>query len=112
MKRYGMVIGVKEEKIDEYKKMHESAWLSVLEMISECHIHNYSIYLQKLDDGKYYLFSYFEYTGDDFESDMAKMASDPITQEWWSYCKPCQIPLSNCKNGEWWSEMEEVFHYD
>ncbi|MGC9327034.1 MAG: L-rhamnose mutarotase, partial [Candidatus Hinthialibacter sp.] len=102
MKRYGMVIGIKEEKIDEYKKMHESAWRSVLDMISECHIKNYSIFLGQLDDGKYYLFSYFEYTGLDFEGDMAKMAADPITQECWSYCEPCQIPLANRKQGAWW----------
>ena len=64
-------------------------------MIQQCHIRNYSIYLRQLDDGRHYLFSYFEYTGTDFAADMAKMAADPTTQRWWSFCKPCQQPLAD-----------------
>ncbi len=63
MKRYGMVIGVRAEKIDEYKKLHAAVWPDVLKMIQQCNIRNYSIYLRQLDDGQHYLFSYFEYTG-------------------------------------------------
>jgi len=112
MKRYGSVIEVREEKIKEYKKLHAAVWPDVLKMITECNIKNYSIYLHKLDDGKYYLFSYFEYAGDDFDSDMGKMAADPTTQKWWDLCKPCQKPLENRAEGEWWANMEEVFHHD
>jgi L-rhamnose mutarotase len=111
VQRYGSVIGVKEEKLEEYKRLHADVWPGVLRMIDECNIRNYSIYLGQLDDGKYYLFSYFEYTGDDFEADMAKMAADPTTQKWWSVCEPCQIPQKNRKEGEWWMTMEEVFHF-
>ncbi|MEA3460418.1 MAG: L-rhamnose mutarotase [Bacteroidota bacterium] len=105
MKRYGMVIGVKPEKIEEYKKLHAAVWPDVLEMIRACNISNYSIYLK--DDR---LFSYFEYTGDDFEADMNKMAADPVTRQWWDVCKPCQQALETRAEGEWWAEMEEVFH--
>jgi L-rhamnose mutarotase len=112
MQRYGSVIEVKPDKIDEYKKLHAAAWPEVLEMIAACNIHNYSIYLRKLPDGNYYLFSYFEYTGDDFAADGAKMAADPMTQKWWDVCKPCHNPLPDRADGEWWAEMEEVFHCD
>lgn len=107
MKRYGMVIRVKPEMLEEYKRLHAAVWPEVLKMIKACHIDNYSIFYR---DG--YLFSYFEYTGDDYENDMAKMAQDPVTQDWWSFCMPCQQPLETCKNGEWWADMEEVFHQD
>ncbi|MCF7837080.1 MAG: L-rhamnose mutarotase [Candidatus Marinimicrobia bacterium] len=110
MKRYGMVIGVKEDKLDYYRKLHAAVWPDVLKMIAACHIRNYSIYLRQLPDGQFYLFSYFEYTGDDFEGDMARMAADPVTQQWWAECQPCQQPLANRAAGEWWSTMEEVFH--
>ncbi len=110
--RYGMVIGVREEKLDEYKKLHAAVWPGVLKTIKDCNIRNYSIYLHQLDDGKYYLFGYFEYFGEDFKADMAKMAADPVTQKWWELCEPCQIPLSNREEGQWWSNMEEVFHLD
>ena len=59
-----------------------------------------------------YLLSYSEYTGSDFAADMAKMASDPATQRWWSLCEPCQKPLNQRSPDEWWSGMEEVFHAD
>ncbi|HHV99869.1 MAG TPA: L-rhamnose mutarotase [Clostridiaceae bacterium] len=107
MKRYGQVIKVKPEKLEEYKKLHANAWPDVLKMIKECNINNYSIFYK---DG--YLFAYFEYVGNDFEADMAKMAADPVTQKWWDVCKPCQEPLETIAEGEWWANMEEVFHLD
>jgi L-rhamnose mutarotase len=107
VKRYGMAIKVVPEKIEEYKHLHAAVWPDVLKKISECNIANYSIYLK--DD---FLFSYFEYTGADFAADMAKMAADPATQRWWDVCKPCQSPLPTRLEGEWWADMEEVFHCD
>jgi len=112
MKRYGSVIGLKAEKIAEYKQLHAAVWPEILAKISECNIRNYSIFLRKLPDGKHYLFSYMEYAGTDFDSDMQKMADDPRTQEWWSVCKPCQEPLPDRAEGEWWADAEEVFHLD
>ena len=105
MKRYGMVIRVRPEKLEEYKQLHAKVWPAVLRTISECNVRNYSIYHK---DG--YLFSYFEYHGGDFGADMAKMAADPVTQEWWAVCEPCQEPLPTRAPGEWWANMEEVFH--
>ena len=112
MKRYGWVIGIKPEKLDEYKRLHANVWPSVLDRIKRCHIQNYSIYLRQLDDGNHYLFSYLEYTGTNFDGDMAEMAADPETQRWWAVCKPCQRLLASRREGEWWSDMEEVFHLD
>lgn len=107
-----MVIGLNADKLDEYKQLHAAVWPDVLKMIKQCQIQNYSIYLRQLDDGRHYLFSYFEYTGSDFAADMAKMAADATTQRWWSFCIPCQKPLENRAAGEWWANMEEVFHCD
>lgn len=76
-------------------------------MIKKCNIQNYSIYFK---DG--FLFSYFEYTGKDYEKDMGELAADPKTQEWWSIMKPMQMPLETRNEGEWWADMEEVFHLD
>ena len=112
MKRYGAVIGLKADMIERYKELHAAVWPDVLEMISQCNIRNYSIYLRRLPDGNHYLFSYFEYTGEDFDADMATMAADPTTQEWWKVCMPCQEPLAGRDDGQWWADMEEVFHCD
>lgn len=107
MKRYGSVIKVRPEKLEEYKRLHANPWKEINSMIRECNIRNYSIYYR---DG--YLFSYFEYVGDNYEADMAKMAADPMTQKWWELCKPCQQPLETRAEGEWWSGMEEVYHLE
>ncbi|MCY3022031.1 MAG: L-rhamnose mutarotase [Planctomycetota bacterium] len=107
MKRYGMVLKLRPKKYKEYKRLHAAVWPDVLKMIRKCSIRNYSIYHK---DG--YLFSYFEYTGRNFAADMAKMAADPTTQQWWALCKPCQKPLATRAKGEWWANMEELFHCD
>lgn len=112
MKRYGSVIEVKTSKIKEYVALHAKVWPGVLQMIADCNLRNYSIFLRKLPDGKHYLFSYFEYVGQDFSADMAKMAADPTTQQWWEVCKPCHEPLPDRAPGEWWAGMDEVFHCD
>jgi len=112
VQRYGMVIGIKPDKIEYYKKLHAAAWPGVLAKIKECHIRNYSIYLKKVDRETYLLFSYFEYTGDDFAADMARMAADPETQRWWKETDPCQTPIPTRGEKEFWSRMDEVFHAD
>jgi len=43
MKCYGSVIGVRPEKLEEYKKLHAAVWPAVLDMIREVNIRNYSI---------------------------------------------------------------------
>lgn len=108
MQRIGMVIGVKPEKIEDYKRLHAAVRPEVLAMISACNIRNYSIFLKEPEN---LLFSFFEYHGSDYAADMAKMAADPRTQEWWAVCMPCQSPLETRKDGEWWAGMEEVFFH-
>ena len=112
VERYGMVIGVKPEKIDYYKELHAAAWPAVLAKIKECHIRNYSIYLREVEKGQFLLFSYFEYTGADLAADMAKMAADPETRRWWKETDPCQSPIPTRLDNEFWSRMDEVFHTD
>jgi L-rhamnose mutarotase len=107
MQRHGAIIRVRPEKLEEYKAYHVRVWPEVLAMIRQCNIRNYSIYHK---DG--YLFGYFEYHGNDFAADMAKMAADPTTQKWWAIMQPMQQPIETRAPGEWWAEMEEVFHTD
>jgi len=101
------MIRLKPNEAEEYIRHHKAVWPGVLLMISACNIRNYSIYFK--DN---YLFTYFEYTGRDFEADMAKMASDPETQGWWDVVKPLMEPLESRIDGEFWASMEEVFHLD
>jgi L-rhamnose mutarotase len=107
MKRFGQLIRVRPERFEEYKAYHAKVWPEVLETIRKCHIHNYSIFHRKG-----LLFAYFEYHGDDYAADMAKMVADPKTQEWWKIMMPMQEPLPGLAEGDWWAGMDEVFHTD
>jgi len=107
MRRFGQTIHLIPEKAGEYIKHHAAVRPGVLKMIRECNISNYSIYFK--DN---VLFAYFEYTGNDFDGDMAKMAADEETQRWWDTVKPLMRPLENRKTGEFWADMEEIFHLD
>lgn len=107
MKRYGSVARLRPGGYEEYKRLHANSWPGVLARLRESHIHNYSIYHH---DG--WLFSYFEYTGDDYEADVAKIAADETTQKWWEVCTPCLESWGPREQAQWWTDAEEVFHTD
>ena len=107
MKRYGSIIGLHPEKVAEYKKLHEKIPDVIAQLIYDCNIRNYSIYFKNN-----LLFAYFEYVGTDYKADMEKMAQNADNQKWWDLCMPCQLPVETRNEGEWWAEMEEVWHQD
>jgi L-rhamnose mutarotase len=107
MKRFGQTILLKLEGADEYVRLHAETWPGVLAKIKECNIANYSIFRKDLT-----LFAYFEYTGNDFTSDMELMAADPETQRWWDVVKPLMEPIETHEPDEFWADMTEIFHVD
>ncbi len=105
VRRQAQVIRVRPERIEEYEAIHRDVWPGVLATIERSNIRNYSIY--RMGD---LLFSYFEYVGEDYDADMAAMAEDPVTREWWKLTEPMQEPLESRGEGEWWMTIPEVFH--
>jgi L-rhamnose mutarotase len=109
MKRFGQLIGLRPERLEEYKRYHAAVWPEILAAIREAGIRNYSIFHF---EGK--LFAYFEYTGpeDEFEERMRTLARAPRMREWWDIMDPMQVPPAGRQPGAWWADMEEVFHTD
>ncbi|WP_412538807.1 L-rhamnose mutarotase [Longispora sp. K20-0274] len=107
MRRFSSVIRLRPEKEAEYRELHADAWPGVLAALRAAHITNYSIFLR---DGL--LIGYFEYTGTDYEADMARIAADETTRRWWALTDPCQQPVDTAEPGQWWAPAEEVFHLD
>jgi L-rhamnose mutarotase len=91
----------------EYLRLHRSVWPEVLRQITASNIRNYTIFLR---DGM--LFSYYEYVGQDHAADMAAMAADPATRDWWKLTDPCQHQVRGMDPGQRWAPMAEVFHGD
>ena len=107
MRRFGQVIRVRPDRIDEYERLHGATWPGVLAAIDAANIRNYSIYRH----GEL-LFAYFEYMGDDFAADMTAMAADPVIQEWWARTDAMQEPFPERGPGDWWLTIPEIFHTD
>jgi L-rhamnose mutarotase len=105
-KRVGMVVGLKPDQIAEYKRLHADDNPGVRDLLNKYHIRNFSIFLHQID-GKWYEFGYYEYTGDDFEGDMARMDAEPRIREWLKVCDPMQKPLPGEDS---WAEMERVYY--
>jgi L-rhamnose mutarotase len=105
MQRHAQVIKLRPEHREEYLRLHSAVWPSVEDMIVRANIRNYSIFLHGDT-----LFSYFEYVGDDFAADMAKIAADPESQRWWKLTDPCQESLADPDSGDWWLPLPEVWH--
>lgn len=108
--RFVWVTGLKPEKAEHYRELHAHPWPGVNKMIKESHISNFSIHEREID-GKLYLIAYLEYTGDDFDGDMKKMAADPETQRWWKETDPCQSPLPDAlAKGKIWADTKELYY--
>ena len=108
VKRVGMVVGLNPEMMAEYKRLHADDNFGVRDLLNKYHMHNFSIFLHQID-GKWYEFGYYEYTGDDFDGDMATMAKEQRNTDWLKVCDPMQVPLEGATG---WSEMEMVYHND
>lgn len=106
VKRFGMVILLKPEKIEEYKKLHADDNPGVRDLLNKYNMHNFSIFLTEIE-GKWYEFGYYEYTGSNYESDMAELAAEQRNIEWLKVCNPMQIPL---KGSQGWKMMEQVYY--
>ena len=107
VQRMGRVIGIKPEHIARYKELHADVGPEITSGLAERNIQNFSIFLREPEN---LLFSYWEYTGTDFEADSARNSDNPRTKEWWALVGPMQSPLESRQDGEWWAPMEEVFY--
>ncbi len=106
-RRVGSVVGLADGALEEYARLHREVWPGVLDTLRRAHVTNYSIY--RHGD---LLFSYYEYTGDDYDADMAMIAADPVTRDWWRLTDPLQRTLRERPDEPWWVPMEELFHLD
>jgi L-rhamnose mutarotase len=102
---FGQLGRLKRDKIDEYCGLHANPWPAVLKTITDCHLQNYSIFLQ--DD---LVFAYFEYVGQDYDADMEKMAQDLVTQQWWTHTKPCFEKFAIDPGSEFYHDMKQIFY--
>ncbi len=88
-----MVIRIDSSKINDYRLFMLILIRVYRDLLEKYNLRNFSIFLTRLDDGNYYEFGYYEYTGHNYESDMAALDAEPRNKEWLKICDPMQIPL-------------------
>ena len=87
-RRFGQVIRVRPEAVEEYEGLHAAPWPAVTAAIRSVNIRDYSICRCGT-----WLFASYEYIGDDHAADMATMAADPEVKRWWALTDAIQEPL-------------------
>ena len=107
VQRVGMVIGIKPDRITAYEALHANSNKGVRDLLNKYNMHNFSIFIHQFDDGRYYLFGYYEYTGNDYKADMQRLAQESRNKQWLQMTDPMQMPLRGEKS---WSMMHEVYH--
>ncbi|MGA9278709.1 L-rhamnose mutarotase [Ilumatobacter sp.] len=107
MRRFGQIIGIDPDRVDEYTAHHDAIWPEIAGALTEAEIGNYSIFFH----GEH-LFAYYEYHGpaDEYEERMSAVADAPRMKEWWALVGAMQRPLADRPAGAWWTDMREVFH--
>ena len=101
-----MVVKLKPDCVDEYRRLHADSNPGVRDLLSKYHMENFSIFLHQIGED-WYEFGYYEYTGNDFEADMAALSKEPRNQAWLEVCDPMQMPLEGARG---WVEMERVYY--
>lgn len=104
--RIGAVVGLRPDMVDAYCRLHADPWPEVIAANQRAGLANYSIFLLR---ERNLLFSYYEYRGTDRAGDAARLAADPVMQEWWRLCRPMQAPIVPTEGVRRWADMRPVF---
>jgi L-rhamnose mutarotase len=105
LKRLGMMNEVKPECLNAYRMLHSEENQGIRELLLKYHLRNYSMFLKQIEN-RWFVFTYCEYAGRDFVSDMKSLNMDVRYQEWQNASKKLHVSSSN--NHEW-NDMEQIF---
>jgi L-rhamnose mutarotase len=113
-RRFGQVIKLRRECLQAYKDCHAAAWPAVVQQIRDCHITDYSIFL---DEATMTLFATMKYVGSDWDGDMVAMRANPEVRRWWEMTDAMQETqvegsIGSTDSKGWWKDLEEVFRVE
>ncbi|MGH9400572.1 MAG: L-rhamnose mutarotase [Terriglobia bacterium] len=104
MERVCFLLKVRPDRLEEYKRRHQSVWPEMLQALSETGWRNYSLYLR--DDGL--LVGYFETP--DLQAALSGMAQRDVNGRWQSDMAPFFEDLGGKRPDEGFERLAEVFH--
>lgn len=102
MIRFTLYSELKPEKVEDYINLHKEPWKELMELLEECNIHHYSISLKGNE-----VFTYYEYTGENYEKDQKRLNESKVMKHWWKYSKPC---FKFHEQKHYYDDLNEVFY--
>lgn len=110
--RYASIVELDPAKEKEYRELHADVWQEVVAVIKKANIQNYTVFVTDMD-GKRYLVSYLEYTGEDAAEDFSSISEDAVIRDkWWPITDACQKRMPGTLEGEQWKGMEMLMHIE
>lgn len=103
-KRVCFCLLVKPDRLEEYKRRHDSVWPEMREALTKAGWHNYSLFLR--DDGL--LVGYLETP--DFHRALSMMADNKINRKWQAEMAPFFDGVPGRNPDEQMHPLQEVFH--
>lgn len=101
---FGQIGKLKSDMVEEYDSLHDKCWPYIRRLIQNCNMRNYSIFRYGET-----VFTYFEYTGNDYDKDMSIMASDEINKQWWQVTDPC-FETYAYHDSKFCVDMKQIFY--
>jgi len=105
MKRVGFQFKVRQDRLDEYKTLHQDVWPEMLDALRDAGWHNYTLFMRA--DGL--IFGYFE-TEESLQVAQEKMAATEVNTRWQAYMS--KFTDDQARPDEGFVELEEYFHLD
>ena len=99
-----MVFGIKDECIAEYLGFNDGP--GVGDLLEAANMRNFSIFMRKLPDEKFYELAYLEYHGNDYEAGKARLAKEPRNIAWLKQTYATQVPFESHSSS---AVMERIF---
>ncbi|MCW2862829.1 MAG: hypothetical protein JWP48_4537 [Actinoallomurus sp.] len=103
MRRVCFLLKVRQDRLEEYRRRHETVWPDMLAALREAGWHNYSLFLR--DDGL--LVGYLE--TDDFGAAQEAMERTEVNARWQTEMAPFFEGLDG-RPDEGMTPLAEVFH--
>jgi L-rhamnose mutarotase len=102
--RVGFRLQVRPDMLEEYRAHHADVWPEMLDALSRCGWHHYTLFLD--DDGT--LFGYFE-TPHSLEAAVAAMQQEPVNERWQQLMAPYFVTGATPADQQM-RALTEVFH--
>ncbi len=105
MTRVAYMLKIRKGMEEEYVEAHRNVWPELIRHLQEVGFHNYSIFKRGLN-----LFVYVEV--EDFESSLKGLIDHPLYEKWAEKMEPIMERHPDCREGEMFPILTEVFHVE